>query len=505
MSKNKKTLKKSWFFIILLTITSLGLAGTAAYFSIFGLAKLFYGAGVGIIVLATVLELSKLVTVSYVYRYWDHIAKALRAYYIFGILFIMLLTSIGIYGFLTSAYQSTSNKLELRDSQITIAENKKGVFVAQLDRINRTIESNNNRIDALTTARNQQESRLNDLYSGNKVTSARRTESQISSSDKQIETLNIDITDKMTQSNVINDSIAFYDQKIVELKASDISGEIGPLKYISELVNIPMNQVVNILVLLIIFVFDPMAITLLIGVNQLTMMERNNKTSEEIKIPFIKKRKKEEESEKTTEPDVISVKKIIQPIKTPTSIPIISDFIDNENDDDEDHDIDNNEDVDEEEYVDESKKNESFQQICPDGYKIEKVNLKLNEIETGLTVFHTTFGDGIITKFDKDRSRLFIKFGSVLRELDPLYANLKIYECVPIEPKTVQYIDYHISDPEYNEIKEQLPNVENKHAEITEKNTFDIPEVVEKVVNEKPVSEKKTKLFHQFWKGKKIV
>src|ERR1035437_3230239 len=107
-------MKKNWLFIILLSMAALSLAGTAAYFSVFGLTKLFYAAGLGITILAASLEFAKLVTVSYVYRFWKTIKKGLRVFYVFAVIFIMFLTSIGIYGFLTGAYQKSANKLESR-------------------------------------------------------------------------------------------------------------------------------------------------------------------------------------------------------------------------------------------------------------------------------------------------------------------------------------------------------------------------------------------------------
>ena len=118
-------MKKNWVFILLLSMAALSLAGTAAYFSVFGLTKLFAAAGIGITILAASLEFAKLVTVSYVYRFWKSIKKGLRGFYVFAVIFIMLLTSVGIYGFLTGAYQQTAIKIESRDSQITIIENKR--------------------------------------------------------------------------------------------------------------------------------------------------------------------------------------------------------------------------------------------------------------------------------------------------------------------------------------------------------------------------------------------
>jgi len=426
MSKNNQTLKRSWFFILLLTISSLALAGTAAYFSVFGLAKLFYGAGIGIIILASVLEFSKLVAVSYVYRYWEIISKWLRLYYIFGIIFIMILTSMGIYGFLTSAYQKSANKVEIRDSQIKIAENKKNLFISQLDRVNKAIESGNNRINNLTGVRNLQEKRLTDLYDVNKVSSAKRTETQISGADEQIKFLNQDITDKMKQSSTINDSISFYDQKIIEYKASDVSSEVGPLKYLSDLTGIPMNKVVNILVLLIIFVFDPMAIALLIGVNQLTMMDKGKDKSplndEKVKLPFIKhfKRKKNEEKEENDNISDENKQKMIYNKKL--------DFEEIKENSDEI--LEKIEDAEEkEEIIDQEINNEIGG--CPEGHDEEKMTLYKDNIKLGLLVHHEIFGKGKIIGFDANKDRLKIIFEkSGIKELNSNFANLKEIICV---------------------------------------------------------------------------
>jgi len=281
-------MNRNWFFIILLAIASLSLATTAAYFSIFGITSLFAAAGIGIIILAASLEFAKLVTVSYVYRFWKNIKKALRGFYIFAVVFIMFLTSIGIYGFLTAAYQKSSNKIELRDSQITIAENRKQLFVDQQSRINNNIKSSGDRINTLTSLRSQQETRLDSLYNKNYVTVAKRTETSIISADEQISELNDVISNSMQESTSVTDSIAFYDNKIAELKTSDISNEIGPYKFVSDLINIPIDKVVNIVALLIVVVFDPLAIALLMGLNQLTAA-RKEEDEEDVEKKKLKK------------------------------------------------------------------------------------------------------------------------------------------------------------------------------------------------------------------------
>ena len=294
----------NWFFTILLSVAALSLAGTAAYFSVFGLSKLFYSAGLGIVILAASLEFAKIVTVSYVYRYWKSIKKFLRIFYIFAVVFIMFLTSVGVYGFLTGAYQQSASKLEMRDSEISLAENKKTQFVNQSDRVNKSIESSGQRINTLSGLRNQQEKRLDNFYSQKYISVAKRTESQITGSDEQIKLLNADITEKIKQTTNINDSIAFYDQKIIELRFSDVSIEVGPYKFVSDLTGIPMNKVVNIVALLIILVFDPLAIALLIGVNALTMTENEEtekKSNSKVKNLFKRKNQEEIQEENTEE------------------------------------------------------------------------------------------------------------------------------------------------------------------------------------------------------------
>jgi antitoxin component HigA of HigAB toxin-antitoxin module len=302
VEKNRKSMKnKNWFFVLLLALAALSLAGTAAYFSVYGLTKLFYAAGLGITILAASLEFAKIITVTYVYRFWKKIKRGLRGFYVFAVIFIMLLTSVGIYGFLTGAYQKTANKVEMRDAQIIILENKKNMYNLNIERLNGNIGSASERIDILSGLRNQQETRLDTLYNRVNISSARRTEEQINSADAQIRVLNEDITDNLKQINAINDSILVLDQKIIEAKNTDVSNEIGPYQFVSNLTGIPMNRVVNIVALLIIVVFDPLAIALLIGINQLTMLKPEEEESRSGLFAELRLRRKKKEGGKNEE------------------------------------------------------------------------------------------------------------------------------------------------------------------------------------------------------------
>jgi len=432
-------MKKNWFFIISLAIAALLLAGTAAWFSVFGLTQLFYAAGLGITILAASLEFGKIVTVSYVYRFWKNIEKGLRGFYIFAVVFIMFLTSMGIYGFLTSAYQKSANKIEVRDSQIKIMQNKKTLFVNQLDRVNKSIESSTQRINTISGLRNQQEKRLDNLYNQKYISVAKRTESQIIGSDEQIKLLNTDITEKMKQTNSINDSIAFYDQRIIELNSSEVSNEVGSYKFIADLTGVPMNKVVNFVALLIILVFDPLAIALLIGVNKLTMLDKKKEEEVEIvneqdekekkksffdkvKSKFSKKPKEEikEEPEEIKEEKIKEEPELTIDKKPPQEqIPLQLDFTETPQ----------NEEINEEETVSEKKTlfgddlQENF--IENKDYEEELAPLDIDNLYVGQIVSHDVFGRGKILDVYPNKKAKIDFFNLGIKELNTEFANLK--------------------------------------------------------------------------------
>lgn len=447
-------------------MAALALSGIAAYFSVFGLSQLFYSAGIGITMLAASLEFAKIVTVSYVYRFWKFIESGLKAFYVFAVVFIMFLTSMGIYGFLTSAYQKSANKIELRDDQVKIAENKKTLFINQLDRVNKSIESAGSRIDLLSGLRIQQENRLDKRTSqlGVKV---------ITSSDEQIKLLNQEITSKMSQTNVINDSIAFYDQKIAELKSSDVNNEIGSYQFISSLTGIPMNKVVNYVALLIIVVFDPLAIALLMAVNKLTMIDKGNspiKKESSNKFKFFRKRKNDEDEDN----EVIETSKKY-PVIPKTENEEVKLIADDEVIENEEVELISDDEI-------ETKKNEILLKNCPDGYVENKIDLKSSNIKEGMVVFHNTFGKGVVTKFNEHTGIIFVNFDSGNKELSYEYANLKEVTCdhesedgviqndnIEIEPiqKEIE-IEHPIDDVEI-ELEHPIDNDESDDIIISEK------------------------------------
>jgi hypothetical protein len=286
---------KEYFFPFLVALSAFSLAGAAAFFSVTGLSKLFGGAQGAVIIMASSLEFSKLVTASFLHKYWKTIDWKLKTYLTIGTVTIMFITSAGIYGFLSSAYSETSNKLDNIDGQIALVEQKKKIVQDDITRLETNQKLKQDRIQSLISLRTQQEARVDSLYNRGKANIAKRVEEQINQSNSEITRVTTE-TDGLGQKiQAKNDDMANFDTEILELKNNDIAGEVGPLKYIAKLTGSSMDSVVNFFILLLIFVFDPMAVCLVIATN-ITMERAGLKSLADI-VP----KKKEEEAEEVEE------------------------------------------------------------------------------------------------------------------------------------------------------------------------------------------------------------
>jgi len=253
-------------FRYVMLMMALAVAGCAAYFSVWGLSQLFAGAGLAVIIMASVLEIGKLVVTTALHTYWDKLAKPLRVYLSISVVILMLITSAGIYGFLSNAYQKTANKLEIHEGELSVLDGKKGIFQKNIDDNQKIIDTKNKRLDQLSGLRTSQESRIDGSKSNRDRNSVR---GDIASANTEIQKLSLEIDNLNTKNAVLSDSIGKYNVKALEMKSgSDVAGEVGPLKYIAELTGIPMASVVNYLILLLIFVFDPLAISLVLATNK---------------------------------------------------------------------------------------------------------------------------------------------------------------------------------------------------------------------------------------------
>ena len=258
-------------FSYIMLVLALSVAGCAAYFSVWGLSQLFAGASTAVIIMASVLEIGKVVTTTALHTYWHKLARGLKIYLTISVGILMIITSVGIYGFLSNAFQKTSNKLELHEGELGVLEAKKIIFEKSIADNIKIIDSKTKRSDQLNGLRTNQESRLDSA----KYNSERgRVRLDIINSDKQIQALNKEIDILNSKNVALSDSVNSYNVKTIELKAgSEVAGEVGPLKYISELTNTPMANVVNYMILLLIFVFDPLAIALVLATNRVFELE----------------------------------------------------------------------------------------------------------------------------------------------------------------------------------------------------------------------------------------
>jgi len=249
---------KNKIFPLLIALSALSVSASAAFYSVSGLSKLFAGASLEVIIMASSLEVAKLVIASLLYQYWDSLNKGLRAYLAVATCVLILITSAGIYGFLSGAYQETANKEGIVTQQITALETKKALYEETRDNFLADRKSNNELRGTLSKGSTTQFTDKN----GNLVVRTNNSAIRnIESTAKENERL-------ATKLDVVNDSIFSLETQILEAKVnSEAASELGPLKYLSELTGVEMNRIINWLLLIIIFVFDPLAIALVIAAN----------------------------------------------------------------------------------------------------------------------------------------------------------------------------------------------------------------------------------------------
>jgi len=251
----------------MMIISAIGLAGSAAFFSIFGLSKLFIGASMSVIIMASSIEFSKIVFTSFLYQYWNKIGKAFKVVLISGIIFVMIITSMGIYGFLSSAYSETSMKLSKVQGQIELIEKKKEIKQQSIDRFKEQINQKIDRLKSISQIRSKQENRLDNLYTDKNFWVAKRNEDNTKRTNEDERTVTTEINNLNDNIVKVNNEIGELDAKILELKTQDTGGDAGPLVYISKILGISIDKLVNYLILLIIVVFDPLAIAMVVCIN----------------------------------------------------------------------------------------------------------------------------------------------------------------------------------------------------------------------------------------------
>lgn len=245
-------------FPYIIALSALAVSASAAFYSVSGIMKLFAGASLAVGIMAGSLEVAKLVIASLLYQYWTELNKFLRTYLTIAAFVLILITSAGIYGFLSSAYQETANRAGIVDQKILALETKKKLYEGTREGIYKEKESLSGLKESLSKGSTTQ---FTDRKGNLVVRSNNASIKQIESASKSDEKLSGKL-------DAVNDSIFSLENKILEVKTnSTVSSELGPLKYLSGLTGQPMDKIINWFLLVIIFVFDPLAIALVIAAN----------------------------------------------------------------------------------------------------------------------------------------------------------------------------------------------------------------------------------------------
>ena len=240
----------------LVGFSALIIAGCAAFFSVTGLGVLFSGAAVSVMVMAGSLEFAKLVAATYLKQEWDNIKGFNKWYLTTAVALLMLITSAGIFGYLSNAFQQQNLKLQQVDREILVYSTK--------------IEQNTAQITQLNTQLGQLSSTQSTILEKGKVNN--RLLRSIDSKDKQVSQINKKISD-------LQDENAKNNEKINEIKLAnlDLEKEVGGFRFVAEAFGVELKKVVKFFIFLIVIVFDPLAVALIIAFNGLIGVKKRSR------------------------------------------------------------------------------------------------------------------------------------------------------------------------------------------------------------------------------------
>ena len=273
----KKLQSKAFPFLI--AFSALAVSASAAFYSVSGLSKLFAGAAFAVIIMAASLEVAKLVIASLLYQYRKTLPRLLKYYLSIACFILILITSMGIYGFLSAAYQETAAKAGNVDSQIALIETKRDNVKEQLAVYSDEKSSINEAVSSLRSGLSNNIIQYTDTLGNVLTTTSSSTRRAL---EKQLDQAIGRQTEINSKVDNLNQQLFNYETEIVEVtNNNNIAGELGPLKYLSGLTGLPMDMIINYLLLTIIFVFDPLAIALVIAAN-FAFEKLKNKTIENV-------------------------------------------------------------------------------------------------------------------------------------------------------------------------------------------------------------------------------
>ena len=253
-------------FPSIIALAALSVSASAAFYSVSGLSKLFAGASLEVTIMAGSLEVAKLVIASLLYQYWTELNKLLRTYLTVAAVVLVLITSMGIYGFLSAAYQDTYRQLTVKENQTAFLEQKKDFYEKDVLRYDAELERISGNISTLSNAKATSIQVRDTTVSGGVRSTISTAELRLAQQRIAVEEENR--KEVQAKRTVAADSLQKFQLAILDLENNtEVAGELGPLQYLSGLTGSPMDKIINILLLVIIFVFDPLAISLVVAAN----------------------------------------------------------------------------------------------------------------------------------------------------------------------------------------------------------------------------------------------
>jgi len=246
----------------LLGITALTIALVAAFFSVYGIATLFAGAFTLTAIMAASLEVGKLVSVTFLYRYWEKSKTFIKVYLSIAAIILMAITSIGIFGYLSAAYQKSALEFKVNQEKIVLVENQKPYLTSR-------IQQSQTRIKTLNDLRTMQEARLSEG-----MTNAYLTRNPLQLKQLQEQTIDMiksadeDIRVEQTKIQTTTDEIQKLDTKVNEMKfASAGNKDIRTFQFVAEQFGTTLDNVARWFIFTLIIVFDPLAVALILAYN----------------------------------------------------------------------------------------------------------------------------------------------------------------------------------------------------------------------------------------------
>ena len=253
-------------------LSALFVAGSAAFFSVFGLSNLFAGAKLSVIVMASSLEFGKLVAASFLYRFWNNVNKILRTYMAIGVVVLVLITSAGIFGYLSNAYQGATINFEKQSTELLALEDR--LDVLQEDRV------------FLKQELDDQVATLPENY----FTAKRNLREQYNPQIQEISTEILEVKGRISD---------------LEIELIETGVDVGPAIYLAKAFETDVDTVVKFFIFILIFVFDPLALALVLAFNHTLIHDEQEKDNVEKMYDMYTKKKKNKVFKRDEEKEII--------------------------------------------------------------------------------------------------------------------------------------------------------------------------------------------------------